>query len=77
MSAAATSAATQPARLSGPALLWGAALALFLAFWKFGEDIAPWAFDYPSKWRVPAARWIGDFTRWLLNDATFGLFTFQ
>ncbi len=52
------------------------ALAAFIAFWKFGEDIAPWAFEYPKKQIIPAARWISDFTKWLLNDATFGLFTF-
>jgi len=52
------------------------ALAAFILFWKFGEDIAPWAFEYPKKQIIPAARWISDFTKWLLNDATFGLFTF-
>jgi glycine betaine/proline transport system permease protein len=52
------------------------ALAAFILFWKFGEDIASWAFEYPKKQIIPAARWISDFTKWLLNDATFGLFTF-
>ena len=52
------------------------ALAAFILFWKFGEDNAPWAFEYPKKQIIPAARWISDFTKWLLNDATFGLFTF-
>jgi len=52
------------------------ALAIFIIFWKFGEDLAPWAFDYPKAQTIPVARWIGNFTKWLINDATFGLFTF-
>ncbi|WP_193178587.1 ABC transporter permease [Oricola nitratireducens] len=58
------------------AVALGIALAVFILFWKFGEDLAPWAFDYPKAQIVPAARWITQFTKWLINDATFGLFTF-
>ncbi|MEQ1955714.1 ABC transporter permease [Mesorhizobium yinganensis] len=57
-------------------LPWLAALAVFVAFWQFGEPIAKWAFDYPKAWQVPAQRWIGDAMKWLLNDASFGLFSF-
>ncbi|MDW4547993.1 ABC transporter permease subunit [Defluviimonas sp. D31] len=55
---------------------WAVALLAFLILWKFGAGLVPWAFDYPRGWTVPAARWITGFTKWLLNEATFGLFTF-
>ncbi len=58
------------------AVALGVALAVFILFWKFGGDLAPWAFEYPKAQTVPAARWITQFTKWLINDATFGLFTF-
>ncbi|MEZ5913901.1 MAG: ABC transporter permease subunit [Paracoccaceae bacterium] len=77
MPADAPSPVAMPARRAGPAAIWGLALLAFIAFWKLGGEVAPWAFDYPSRWRLPVARWISEATKWLLNDATFGLFTFQ
>ena len=62
-------------RMSGGWLLLGAVVA-FVLFWQFGEPFAKWAFDYPPGWRLPAARWIGVATRWLVDEASFGLFTF-
>ena len=56
---------------------WGLVLLPCAALWLWGAPAAPWAFDWPKGWTIPAARWITAFTRWLLNDATFGLFTFQ
>ncbi|OJT99517.1 MAG: ABC transporter permease [Rhizobium sp. 63-7] len=44
--------------------------------WQIGPGLAKWAFDYPKAWQIPAARHIGRWTKWLLDDATFGLFTF-
>ena len=32
---------------------------------------------YPRKWVVPIKTWINDFMTWLLEEASFGLFTFQ
>ena len=58
-------------------MIWPAALILFIGLWKFGPALVPWAFEYPKAWTVPLARWIGQFTKWLLNDASFGLFTFS
>lgn len=55
---------------------WVVALVLFWALWSYGERLLPWAFDYPKSMRIPAARWITSFTKWLLNEASFGLFTF-
>ena len=57
-------------------VVWALALGLFVLLWRGGEAIAPWAFDYPRAWTLPAARWITAFTKWLLNEANFGLFTF-
>ena len=56
--------------------LWPAALAVFVLFWQFGEGLAKWAFSYPRALEIPAARWIGKATKWLLDEASFGLFTF-
>ena len=58
-------------------LIWLAALAATLGLWLFGKEIAPWALKYPRAWRLPLKREIGDFMKWLINDATFGLFTFK
>ena len=55
---------------------WLIALAAFLALWLWGEPLAKWAFDYPKAWQIPAQRLIGDAMKWLVNDASFGLFTF-
>ena len=69
-------AAPAARQVAGPAL-WLLALVLLLAFRQFGPAVAPWAFDYPRPLTLPAARWIGAFMTWLVNDATFGLFTFS
>ncbi len=55
---------------------WATILIAFLALWQFGGKALDWAFDYPRGWQIPAKRWIGDGMDWLVNDATFGLFTF-
>jgi glycine betaine/proline transport system permease protein len=62
---------------SGGVWVWLVAVAAFLLFWQFGETLAKWAFTYPREWQVPAARWIGSATKWLVDEATFGLFTFK
>lgn len=55
---------------------WVLALGLFLVLRVAGKGLAPWAFDWPKAQTVPVARWISAFTKWLLNEASFGLFTF-
>jgi glycine betaine/proline transport system permease protein len=60
----------------GSAVAFGLAIVAFVLFRVFGETIAPWAFDYPRAQTIPVSRWISQFTKWLINDATFGLFTF-
>jgi glycine betaine/proline transport system permease protein len=55
-----------------PWLLALAALWVF-ALWPPLPALAIW----PKPDIIPFARWISAFTKWLLNDATFGLFTFR
>ncbi|MGB3277948.1 MAG: ABC transporter permease subunit [Pseudorhodobacter sp.] len=57
--------------------IWVAALGLFWAFATLAKPLLPWAFDWPKALVMPAAKWISRATKWLLNDASFGLFTFQ
>jgi len=54
---------------------WTAAIVAFVALWQSGGALK-WAFDYPKAYALPAQRWIGDLMKWLLNEASFGLFTF-
>ncbi|MEZ5777206.1 MAG: ABC transporter permease subunit [Paracoccaceae bacterium] len=55
---------------------WAMALVAFVLLWQAGQTLAPWAFEWPKALTLPLARWISAFTKWLLNEATFGLFTF-
>ena len=55
-------------------LAWAAVGAAFIALWLFGSG---WAADYPKNAQLPAMRWIGELMKWLVNDASFGLFTFR
>lgn len=58
---------------SGWWLAWAVAGAAFVALWVLGSG---WAVDYPKAAQLPAMRWVGDFMKWLVNDAGFGLFSF-
>ncbi|MCO6179674.1 proline/glycine betaine ABC transporter permease [Ciceribacter sp. RN22] len=51
------------------------AIASLIAWW-LGPAVAKWAFDYPRAWQIPAARYIGRWTKWLVDEASFGLFSF-
>ncbi|MBO3761804.1 ABC transporter permease subunit [Ciceribacter sp. L1K22] len=44
--------------------------------WWIGPTLGKWAFDYPRAWQIPAARHISQWMKWLVNEASFGLFTF-
>ena len=66
-----------PRMIAGhPSIAWAIVLATFIALWQVGKATAPWAFDYPKAYIIPASRWISAAMRWLLDEATFGLFTF-
>lgn len=57
-------------------LLWIVGVAIVAALWLGGEKAFPWAFEVPRAIRIPAKRWIGDGMDWLVEQATFGVFTF-
>jgi glycine betaine/proline transport system permease protein len=56
-------------------LAWLAIFAVSLAFIYL--DLPRWAMEVPRAWRVPIQRWISAAMDWLVNDASFGLFTFR
>ncbi|WP_434618960.1 ABC transporter permease [Tabrizicola sp. M-4] len=59
--------AAMPARL-----IWGVALLAAAVLWLWGATIAPFAFEYPKAWQIPAAKWIGGFINWLVKEAAIG-----
>ncbi|MDH5454170.1 MAG: ABC transporter permease, partial [Paracoccaceae bacterium] len=64
-------------RLTGrSSLIWLGTIVMFWTLWKFGHNVLPWAFDFPKAQTIPVAKWISSATKWLLNEATFGVFTF-
>ncbi len=58
-------------------VVWMAVIAAFGLFWWFGKPWAAWAFKYPSAWKWTINEQITAAMEWLMNDATFGLFTFR
>ncbi|MBK8085183.1 MAG: ABC transporter permease subunit [Devosia sp.] len=62
-------------RLSGGGwwVAWLIAGAAFVALWWFGSG---WPVDYPKAAQVPAMRVVGDAMKWLVNEASFGIFSF-
>jgi glycine betaine/proline transport system permease protein len=57
-------------------LVWMGALALSLAFSLWAKPYAPWAFKFPRTAFRGLKNQISGFINWLVDDATFGLFTF-
>ena len=55
-------------------LPWLIALAVFAILWL--APVPKWIDVYPKAWEIPAASWISAAMKWLVNDASFGLFTF-
>lgn len=63
------------------ALIWGG---IFLVSWLlsvYGRPVADalhlsWAMEYPAAWVIPLKSYISSVMKWLVNEASFGLFTF-
>lgn len=64
--------AAMPARV-----IWGVALLAAGVLWVWGQAVAPFAFDYPKAWQIPAAKWIGGFITWLVKEAAIGPLAFS
>ena len=63
-------------QLLGWPMIWFFGLTAFALLWIAGKPYAKWAFNYPKGLRIPLKNWIGDTMTWLVDEATFGLFTF-
>ena len=61
--------------------VWAALLAATWLLARYGAGWAEalglgWAMQYPEGWVVPVKDWISAAMKWLVEEATFGLFTF-
>ncbi len=57
---------------------WCGAAVVSFAFYFFLSDLLPRAATrYPARWRIPLKDDISAFMDWLVEDASFGLFTFK
>ena len=57
-------------------MIWLSAILVFVAFWLYAGRLLPAAFEYPKAYLVPLAKWISAAMKWLIDEASFGLFTF-
>ncbi len=55
---------------------WLIAVAVFVIFWLYAKPLVPAAFDYPKAYIIKLAKWISTSMKWLINEASFGLFSF-
>ncbi len=75
---AATMATGRPGAFSLSRIVWPAIFVVSLVFLYLPRGIVPrWALALPREWRIPIQGWVSAAMDWLINDATFGLFTFR
>ena len=68
--------------LRGPRLFW---IALFALTWALSTWSFPlykalgarWIIRYPKAWELPLEGWLSAAMKWLVEEASFGLFTFR
>jgi len=56
--------------------VWVAVLGLSFIFTAFAKPYVPWAFKFPKAWQWQLKDDISRFMDWLVDEASFGLFTF-
>ena len=61
---------------------FAALLLLTFFFYFYGKDIAyyydlKWIIKYPKQYILPIAKYSSEFVKWLMDEATFGIFTFR
>jgi glycine betaine/proline transport system permease protein len=65
-------------KLSAAAAVWIGFAALAVASFALPDGTVPaWMREVPAQWRLGLDTAISNFMKWLVNDATFGLFTFR
>lgn len=69
-------------RVSPLLAFWLAVLVASFVFTNRADDWAEalgqdWLMEIPRGWQVPLKGWVSGFMNWLVEDATFGLFTFR
>jgi len=65
-------------RASAALLVWIAFAVLAVASFALPADAIPaWLREIPPQWRLGLDTAISSFMKWLVEDATFGLFTFR
>ncbi|WP_461431963.1 ABC transporter permease [Hoeflea alexandrii] len=57
-------------------LAWLTVLGGFIVFWLFAGSYLPAAFEYPKEHVIKLAKWISAAMKWLIDEASFGLFSF-
>ena len=78
MTAAATwDERTRETRASAALFVWLAFAVLAVASFALPDAIPGWLREVPPQWRLGLAKAISNFMNWLVEDATFGLFTFK
>lgn len=68
--------------LRGPTLFWGGLFVVSWALSTWSFDLykaldARWIIRFPQQFQVPLDTWISKAMAWLVEDASFGLFTFR
>ncbi len=73
-----TMAASRPSAFPLGRLVWPAIFVVSLVFLYLpGSTLPRWALTLPRGWRIPVQGWVSAAMKWLIDDATSGLFTFR
>ncbi len=76
MTAVPASIQREYSRVSPWLVAWAAVLMATVALFYL-QDLLPWAFKYPKSMIIPLRGLLNDSMKWLMDSASFGLFTFK